>query len=71
MLGAFLALLCSVGAVLADEGMYPISEIHKLNLREKGLQLDAADLYNPNGISLIDAIVSLGGAPARSFLPKG
>lgn len=44
-----------------DEGMYPLSEISKLNLKAKGLKLDPKELYNPNGVSLTDAIVSLGG----------
>ena len=68
---AFCAVLCSIGSLLADEGMYPISEIHKMNLREKGLQIEAADLYNPNGVSLIDAIVSLGGCSGSFVSPEG
>jgi hypothetical protein len=67
----FCAVLCSVGSLLADEGMYPISEIHRLKLRETGLRIDAAELYNPNGISLIDAIVSLGGCSGSFVSPEG
>lgn len=44
----------------ADEGMYPVSEIHKLNLKAKGLKIKPTDIYNPNGMSLAHAIVSLG-----------
>lgn len=47
--------------VQADEGMFPLSEIHKLNLKAKGLKISAKELYNPNGVSLIDAIVNVGG----------
>lgn len=54
---------------LADEGMYPISEIRKLNLRAKGLKIDPNEVYNPNGISLIDGIVQLGGCTG-SFVSK-
>jgi hypothetical protein len=54
---------------LADEGMYPISEIHKLNLRARGLKIDPKELYNPNGVSLIDAIVQLSGCTG-SFVSK-
>jgi hypothetical protein len=46
---------------LADEGMYPISEIHKLNLKAKGLKIDPKAIYNPNGVGLIDAVVQLSG----------
>ena len=61
------ALLCSLG--LADEGMYPISAIHKLNLRAKGLKIDPKEIYNPNGVSLIDGVVQLSGCTG-SFISK-
>jgi len=62
-------LLSFLAVALADEGMYPISEIHKLNLRAKGLKIDPKELYNPNGVSLIDAIVQLSGCTG-SFVSK-
>lgn len=55
--------------VTADEGMYPISELHRLNLKKLGFQIDAKTLYNPNGISLIDAIVQVGGCTG-SFVSR-
>ena len=57
--------------VSADEGMYPISEIHKLNLKAKGLKIDPKDVYNPNGVSLIDAIVMVGGCTGSFVSPDG
>jgi hypothetical protein len=44
-----------------DEGMYPLSEIKKLDLKSKGLKVTAEEIYNPNGVSLVDAIVNIGG----------
>ncbi|MCK4644992.1 MAG: S46 family peptidase [Candidatus Aminicenantes bacterium] len=44
----------------AEEGMWPISEINKLNLRAKGLELDPKEIYDPDGLSLIYAIVNVG-----------
>jgi hypothetical protein len=44
-----------------DEGMYPLSEIHKLNLKAKGFKIAPKELYNPQGVSLVDAIVQVGG----------
>jgi hypothetical protein len=44
-----------------EEGMYPMSEIHKLDLQAKGLALEISDLFNPDGISLIDGICNVGG----------
>jgi hypothetical protein len=56
---------------LADEGMYPLSEIHKLNLKAKGLLLNPQELYNPNGTSLIDAIVQVGGCTGSFVSNEG
>ena len=47
--------------VFPEEGMYPLSEIHKLDLFSKGFRIDSKALYNPEGISLIDGIVNLSG----------
>lgn len=44
-----------------EEGMYPLSEIHKLDLVSAGLKIDPLEVYNPDGISLIDALVKVGG----------
>ena len=52
-----------------EEGMYPLSEIHKINLVEAGLKIDPFEVYNPNGISLIDALVKVGGCTG-SFVSK-
>lgn len=57
--------------VSADEGMYPISEIHKLNLQAKGLKINPDDVYNPDGVSLIDAIVIVGGCTGSFVSPDG
>lgn len=56
---------------LGDEGMYPITELSKLNLKSKGLQIAPSDIYNPNGISLIEGIVSIGGCTASFVSPEG
>lgn len=52
-----------------EEGMYPLSEIHKIDLVEAGLKIDPLEVYNPNGISLIDALVKVGGCTG-SFVSK-
>lgn len=78
LLRSFVISLALVSAVLfmrldvtADEGMYPISEIHKLNLKVKGLKIDPKDVYNPSGVSLIDAIVMVGGCTGSFVSPDG
>jgi len=52
-------LILAPASPAADEGMYPISEILKLDLRSKGLQIDPAEIYGKDQ-SLVFAIVSVG-----------
>lgn len=66
-----LSLLLFLQLGLSDEGMYPISEIHKLNLRVKGLRIDPKAIYNPNGIGLIDAVVQLSGCTGSFISSDG
>jgi hypothetical protein len=56
---------------VADEGMFPVSEIHRLQLRAAGLELDPLELYNPQSVSLIDAIVNVGGCTGSLVSPEG
>ncbi len=58
------------GTAYPDEGMWPISEIHKLDLRSKGLEIDPREIYNSEGLSLIDAIVNVG-ATGSFVSPEG
>jgi hypothetical protein len=51
--------------------MYPISEIHKLNLKAKGLKIDPKGIYNPNGVGLIDAVVQLSGCTGSFISSDG
>ena len=53
----------------ADEGMYLLSLLQKLNLNQKGMVLTADDIYSINHSSLKDAVVGLGSAnnPYRFF----
>jgi hypothetical protein len=44
-----------------EEGMFPLSALSKLDLKKEGLRLSPKELYNPEGVSLIDAIVRIGG----------
>ena len=55
----------------AEEGMYPISEIAKLNLKEKGLELDPGEIFNPDGVSLIDGICRVNGCTGSFVSAQG
>ena len=52
-------------SVQADEGMWLLQLIKQQNsiemMKKQGLKLEADDLYNPNGVSLKDAVGIFGG----------
>ena len=54
-----------------DEGMFPLSEIHKLDLKKAGLKIDQKEIYNPNGTSLVDALVNVGGCTGSFIYNEG
>ncbi len=54
-----------------DEGMYPLSEIKKVDLNKAGLKIPQSEVYNPNGISLIDALVNVGGCTGSFVSNQG
>ncbi len=54
-----------------EEGQYPLSEIKKLHLQKAGLLISQDDIYNPNGISLIDALVKVNGCTGSFVSPDG
>lgn len=54
-----------------DEGMYPLSDIRKLNLTEKGLKIPVDEIYNPDRVSLVDALVRLGGCTGSFVSAEG
>jgi hypothetical protein len=55
----------------AEEGMFPLSEIHKLDLKARGFAIEPAELYNPKGVSLIDGIIDLDGCTASFVSSDG
>lgn len=61
MLAGLCMLATSHKAGKADEGMFPLSELKQVDLKSAGLRMDPMALYNPNGVSTIDAIVRVGG----------
>jgi hypothetical protein len=68
---AFIFTLFIIQAAIADEGMYPLSEIQKLNLKAHGLKVTPKDIYNPGHTGLIDAIVQIGGCTGSFVSPEG
>lgn len=63
--------LASCFFLAAEEGMFPLSEIHKLDLKARGFAIESRDLYNPQGVSLIDGIIDLDGCTASFVSTDG
>lgn len=60
--------------LFADEGMWLLTALDKLSMKElkaRGLKLSPKDIYNPNGPSLKDAIVLLGGGTGEFVSQDG
>jgi hypothetical protein len=61
-------------SVLADEGMFLPDAISKLpvdQLMKRGLKIKPLDIYNPNGLSLKDAVVIVGGGTGEFVSADG
>jgi hypothetical protein len=59
-------------AAFPDEGMYTPDQIAKLPLKQRGLKINPIDIYNPKGVDLSDAVISLSiGCTAEFVSPKG
>lgn len=56
---------------IADEGMFPMSELKQLNLAGRGIQLTADQLFNPNEISLVDGICRVNGCTGSFISNEG
>jgi hypothetical protein len=61
----------AVQAAPPDGGMYPISMLNKLPLKKAGLRISASDIFNPNGVGTLQAIVQLGGCTASFVSGEG
>jgi len=67
------ALILSVGSLRADEGMWMLPLIQKLNskkMSEMGFKLSAKDIYDINNSSLKDAVLHFGGGCTAEVISK-
>ncbi len=70
ILTAVLVLL-SVQVLVAGEGMWMLTQLDRLDLEEKGLELTLEEIYHPDRVSTTSAIVWLGGCSASFVSPDG
>lgn len=54
-----------------DEGMFPLSDLDRAGLRQAGLKISEADIYNPGQVGLVDALVRVGGCTGSFVSPDG
>ncbi len=54
-----------------EEGMYPMSELERIDLASKGIGLTAKELFNPDGISLVDGICRVNGCTGSFVSSSG
>jgi len=72
MFKSLLILIVLFSTILhAEEGMIPLSELNKLDLKSAGFELTAEDIFNQDAPSLSDAIVKLGGCTGSFISPEG
>ena len=55
----------------ADEGMYPVSEIGRLNLPSHGLGMQPSDIFNTDQVCLVDGICKVNGCTGSFVSPEG
>jgi len=68
---SLLIIVFMVGFAFADEGMWTMDQIDKLDLQKKGLMIPVDDIYNDDGTGLSTAIVGLGGGTSEFVSPNG
>src|SRR5688500_4087873 len=54
-----------------DEGMFPLSHLKEIDFKAAGFRITQKDIYNPDGITLTDALVRLGGCTGSFVSPQG
>jgi hypothetical protein len=64
-------ILLSTQLLVADEGMWMLTQLDRLDLDEKGLELKLEEIYHPDKVSITSAIVWLGGCSASFVSPEG
>jgi hypothetical protein len=54
-----------------DEGMFPLSDLNRVDLKKAGLEIDQTDIFNPGKIGLVDALVQVGGCTGSFVSAEG
>ena len=54
-----------------DEGMFPLSDLNRVDLKKAGLKIDQTDIFNPGNVGLVDALVRVGGCTGSFVSEEG
>ncbi len=71
LLSALLMLFAVANLAEAEEGMYPISEVGRLDLASQGLKLASEDIFNADRTCLVDGICKVNGCTGSFVSPRG
>lgn len=71
LLTTLLMLFAAVNLAKAEEGMYPISEVGRLGLANKGLRLTSEQIFNADQTCLVDGICKVNGCTGSFVSPRG
>ena len=68
---AGLLLLITTQSHRPEEGMFPLNYVNISDLKNAGLKLEGQDIFNPNGLSLTNALVKVGGCTGSFISNEG
>ena len=71
LLATFLIVLTAVNLTTAEEGMYPISEVGRLELAKNGLKIAAKEIFNADQTCLVDGICKVNGCTGSFVSSRG
>lgn len=54
-----------------EEGMFPLNYVNISDLKNAGLKLESKDIFNPDGLSLTNALVKVGGCTGSFISEEG
>ncbi|TCK85097.1 S46 family peptidase [Albibacterium bauzanense] len=54
-----------------DEGMFPLSDLNRVDLKKAGLEISQTDIFNPGQVGLVDALVQVGGCTGSFISDEG
>ncbi len=63
--------IISTAFIIPDEGMYPVSNLSKIDFKKAGINLSANQIFNEQGGAISDALVRLGGCTGSFISNEG